>query len=187
MKQKKASGTIFAATLITNLLILSIAAPALAQEPATDASQREIRREATLQDREERQETRRVEAENRIRAHIGAMLRRFNAAIDWLEKISERIESRIAKLKEDGVNTSEAEGYLNEAKTEIAEAKSAVSSLSEAAEEALSAESLREAFQRVRELVQTARESIKDAHAALIKAVRSLKPGINRGGETETP
>jgi Mg2+ and Co2+ transporter CorA len=168
------------------LLVLSlffISTAALAQGGSSTTT-----REQKAADREENREAFKTEkrgaAEERIKAHVDAMIDRFTKAIEWLEKVTQRIESRIAKLKGEGADTSVSEKHVTDAKAQIVKAKEAIAKLPAAVDEALENTTLRGAFAEVRTLVKDARDAIKSAHNLLVQAIRNLKPGFNRATST---
>ncbi|TAL48909.1 hypothetical protein EPN83_02755 [Patescibacteria group bacterium] len=156
---------------------------------ATGTKREEVRTktEELKQKREEKQKEQRENRIKRIRNEVDRMIRRFNAAIERLEKLAGRIESRIAKLKSEGINTSEAEKHLSDARAKIATAKDNISKLPGLVEEALKAENIKSAFENARQLINGTKESIRAAHASLVKAINNLKPGFNKPRATSTP
>jgi hypothetical protein len=107
----------------------------------------------------------------------------FNATVERLEKLIERIESRIAKVKADGKDTSVSEGFVAQAKAHLSEAKTSIARF---ASIDLSADKAKENFSAVKEVAREVKEHIKEAHKALSEAVRALKPGSNGGTATTT-
>jgi exonuclease VII small subunit len=128
----------------------------------------------------------------RLKKHIDQMIRKFNAAVERLEKLTQRIESRIAKLKAEGQNTTEAEGLVAQAKVQISLAKTDIANLPGAIESALSTTApsttpkilLREA----QSLVEKIRKELTEAHSLLVKAITKIKglrvgdAKVNAGG-----
>ncbi|PIQ66829.1 MAG: hypothetical protein COV95_02020 [Candidatus Zambryskibacteria bacterium CG11_big_fil_rev_8_21_14_0_20_40_24] len=182
---------------MVSVLSFGLVVPVFAQDARPDTSTTTRRSAATEQaqerraEQEQRAETRqenreirrtegRIRAEERIRNFSKSMIRRFESAIAWLEKMTERIETRIAKLKSEGVDTSVSERFVADAKDKIQIAKDKVSDLPTAIEEAMNTDDLRGSFERVRTLVKEAKDAIKEAHADLVKAINNLKPGLNR-------
>src|SRR3989344_36418 len=146
-----------------------------------ELGQRAEERQQTLEERREGLQTSMTERRrNMIRKFTGLMIERFDAAAERLDKLAERIESRIGKFKAEGVDTSDSEQYLNEAKLKITAAKEEVSKILGAVETALSGEVGENTFKEVRTIINSAKEILMDTHALLVKAVRSLKPGFNK-------
>ncbi|MBI2673993.1 MAG: hypothetical protein HYX23_01800 [Candidatus Zambryskibacteria bacterium] len=94
------------------------------------------------------------------------------ATIERLEKIIVRIESRIAKIKTRGGDTTESEKFVAEAKTNLSDARVKVGAF---AGIDLSSAKAAENFERIRAAAAAVREIIRTAHENLMMAVRSLR------------
>ncbi len=123
----------------------------------------------------EKEASRRAELKDKIKKNVTKRLstidRNLNAYLLRLDKISGKIESRIKKLGEKGVNTSKAEAKLAEAKLLQVKAKGAID---KAASDTLAVVD--------RTTLDTALASIKDAknalfayHKGLVETLRELK------------
>ena len=77
-------------------------------------------------------------------------------------------------LTEEGLDTSEAEAKLAEARTALEEAGDTVSSVETALGEALDSETPREALERVKGLLTEAKQALRAAHEALREALQAL-------------
>lgn len=109
-----------------------------------------------------------------IRQHAGLIKERFSLALRQFEKITQRIESRIEKLKADGVATATVEAELETAKLAQAEAKAdaqAVATFVAGVDESMDRATVRTQLQA---LIKETQASVKAAHEALQKAVRAL-------------
>jgi hypothetical protein len=120
------------------------------------------------------------------------MIGRMKAAIDRLSKLADRVDSRIAKLKSKGVDTTVAEANIAIARTKIAAATSAVSAaesavLGAAAQADVIASSTvpSDPGKPVREALEKARLAVVDAHKALVDAVESLKANVKTKGDLD--
>jgi hypothetical protein len=116
------------------------------------------------------------------------MILRMNAAIERLTKLADRIDSRIVKLKEKGVDTAKAEANIAIARTKIAAAKAAVAAAGNGVESAsiqadASASSTKpsDPGRTVREALTQARTAVFAAHKAIVDALTSLKVGAGVG------
>lgn len=136
---------------------------------------REDRIEKIRENGDDRLSKLREDIEKRIEKHAEWMIQRFNAAVERLEKLSVRIESRIAKLKAEGKNVTEAEKLVASAKIEIGQAIDGIAKIEVAFETALSAENLRGAFNEVRILADAVREDLIAAHKALMSTLPLIK------------
>lgn len=123
----------------------------------------------------EKEASRRAELKDKIKENVTKRLsmvnRNLNAYLLRLDKISGKIESRIKKLGEKGVNTSKAEAKLAEAKLLRDKAKVAID---KAASDSLAVAD--------RATLDTALASIKEAknalfiyHKGLVETLRELK------------
>lgn len=111
--------------------------------------------------------------------HFASLL---DAMIARLEKLAERIQSRIDVLKDRGVDTTEAETALALAQDEIDEALTSVEALKEAVTKALESETPREALKETKPLAETTKTAIREAHTALVDAIQAL-PNMQNGEE----
>ena len=131
------------------------------------------------------------------------MIGRMDAAIERLSKIADRIDSRILKLKEKGVDTTKPEtlvgiarGKISDAKIAVGVAANAVASAVVQADASASSTKPIDAGKPVREALNKAREGVFAAHKALVEAVKSLiastalrentsqRPGMLRTSQT---
>ena len=144
---------------------------------------KEVREERTLQreekatqlaERKKEQDAKRIE---RIKAYFEKSTGRLGAAIERLEKLAERVESRAQKLAtEKGVDVSKTRELLGIAKTKIADAKAAIGQIRTEVLAMFEGEAEpRVVFEKVKGLLETAKESVKAAHRALVEAIASLK------------
>lgn len=115
-------------------------------------------------------------------------IKRLSAAVLRLEKLSDRLESRLDKLSAGGVDVSKSKELLAAARAKIAEAKAGIDEAKAEIETALSSESPKEAFQKVREITGAANEKLKEAHKALVSAISSAsaKGGLKKATTTPT-
>ena len=101
--------------------------------------------------------------------------KRFEAAIDRLNKLAIRIDSRIAKLDELGVNTVNAKSALVAARAQITLAQTKLDAAAVVSVEVAEGETPQEAFNRLKTVFDEAKKAINEAHGALVKVVASLK------------
>lgn len=119
------------------------------------------------------------------------MSKRMSAAIERIEKLSDRVDSRIAKLKEKGVDTSSAAANIVIARSKTAEARAAVA-LAEAAiagaatrsDAVTGSTTPSDAGKPVREALEKARIATVAAHKAVVDAIESLKEDVKTGVES---
>lgn len=140
------------------------------------------KREDVRDKAEDLREKGRENAVTRIKAHLIAYHRILEAAINRMEKLADRIESRIEKMKADGKNTAEAEGFVATAHTELDAAASDLAQIKTNAESTVTVSASTTpatAFGPTHELMKSARTHIGNAWKALKDAVQSLKETSN--------
>lgn len=137
-------------------------------------------REQVQQKREQVRERLAEKRKQIIRDHFNRMMKRFDAALERIKKIGERIQSRIERAKANGKDVASAQTALDRAKTSWQEAKSAVDGVKGKLESVLSADDPKAAFKDVQNLIEAARDKIKAAHAAMVDAITTLK-GVGGG------
>jgi len=155
------------------------------QVQEVDSNGKTIRKGVNVQERiEERGEKLDERRKARIRAYVGRLLKRMDAALLRFEMFSDRINSRIAKFNERGVDTTEAERLLSEAHDDIINARAELQNVQDELEVALESENPKKAFRTARASFVSARDLIKEVHASLVRVIRALK-GSTSGNEGE--
>lgn len=138
-------------------------------------------------------EERRSNAVGVIKERIGTftqnVIKRFNAAIERLDTLTERIDSRIAKIEADGGDTTKAKELMAVAKTQLETAKVSTSGVELEVETLISVEAsttaeIRDEFDSLKDQIEKAKGDIKKAHASLIEVINSLKKGQLRATTT---
>jgi len=171
-------------------------------KPLSPALEKQMRmRDVTLEHRASTTSVRKEEAQERkgermqergemLKGRANLMITRMSAAIDRFSTLADRIDSRIAKLKASGVDTSTAEAKIAIARTKIAEAgvavtlaKSGVSTAVITADADVSVKPV-DAGKAVREALQKALTAIEGARKALVEAIVSLRANIKVEGST---
>ncbi len=107
---------------------------------------------------------------------------RVKAAIDRLSKLSDRIDSRINKQKEKGIDTSSAEANIAIARTKLALARTAVEIAENSIKDRVqgttaSSSTAVDTNKPVREALQKARDEVSSADRAVMDSINSLKGG----------
>ena len=127
----------------------------------------------------------RGKAEERMKENTKRIATMLLAQVTRIEKLIERTESRIAKLKADGVDTSGAEADIATAKSEVAAAKSDLEGIKPTALLILNASSIAsasEAINTTKTAFESVRTHIKNANEALKSAVQKLKDAAKSAG-----
>ena len=133
---------------------------------------------AILQDAKEGRKEIRGDMKERLqvllRTHLGSAIARLNAAVRHFDNIIERIESRIEKLKDRGLDTASVEATLKVAMDAAAVAKVDVQALSSVGASITASSTAETVKTEIRTAVKKAMESVKVAHQALLKTSREL-------------
>jgi len=139
------------------------------------ASSTDMRKDMRASSTAARKENRREAIEKNIKKHAEQMTERFNAAVERFEKITVRLDSRIAKVKTEGRSTADAEKFEAEAKVSIEKAKTDIATIPAVLANALSQEKLEGSFKELEALASNIRKNLVSGHSFLIKAAVSLK------------
>ena len=153
------------------------------------ASSTDARKEKIASSSVARKEDRRVKTEEVVKKHAAQMTERMNAAVERLEKIATRIDSRIVKLKAEGKVTTDAEKAVAEARVTIGTIKTDIGTIPSTLSGILAQTELKGSFKPLETLAKKIHEGVKSAHKSLETAVRSLKavsPEIKTEVKTET-
>ncbi len=112
---------------------------------------------------------------------------RLQAGVARLQNITGRLETRIDKLKQSGIDTTNAEIKLSEAKNALFAAQDTLNELGSVSK-AVSSESPRESFKTVRIQFIAVRDLLKQSHALIKETITLLKDAVEKGSTpTEAP
>jgi len=100
--------------------------------------------------------------------------------------MANRVDSRIGKFEERGLDMSEAQVLVDTARLQIIDARGDVSDALAQIDALLDSDNRKGAFANVREVLASAKESVKAAHASLVEAVRLMKAGLAEEREAES-
>ena len=103
------------------------------------------------------------------------MTKRYEDTVAREKAITAKIISRIDKIKTNGGNTTEAEKFVNDAKTKLASAKSAYESMKTLVINTSNASTTKETLTSLKSSTQTINKLLRDAHQLLQKTVGSLR------------
>jgi len=119
---------------------------------------------------------------SRIKEVFLKILQRMETALGRLDKVADRIATRIDKLKAEGVDTTAAETQLAEAEQLGSDAGAAIDS-AQGAVEAIDPDSstVRDAVMSAKEAIMGAKQALKNYHKALMETVRELKLAKDSG------
>ncbi len=145
-------------------------------------------RKETLKDKmEERKDGALTKIQERLKKFNENVIERFEAAVERLEKLAQRIDSRIAKMEAENIDVKGAKDLMVVAKLKIETAKTSISGIdfeSEviASSTATTTVAFKKDFESLKLQIEKAKTDIKAAHAALVDVINSLKPGLNKKG-----
>jgi len=147
---------------------------------STTQEKRGILKSAVQDKKELRKDTRatttalRAEAKSAVKRHLGLIAVRFEVALKQFENLQMRIESRIAKFKERGVDATTAEAKLDAAAGATATAKTDIRAVRDLVTSAENTDDPKAMRAEIDAAIKEAGASIKAAHAAYIEAARAL-------------
>src|SRR3989344_4336577 len=122
----------------------------------------------------------------RLNREFERVYRRFMAAVERLEKLATRIESRLKKFEEQSRDMSTSRTRLAEVRANISAARNDTEAIKTAAVSSGVALDAETALGSLRTTVKMAKESIRVAHAALVQVVNGMKPGRSGTPATTT-
>ena len=118
-----------------------------------------------------------------IKRFASRMIKVHNAAVERLNKLADRIDSRIAKFeKNKNVKLDAVKAKLVIARAKIAVAKSYIDGIQAKVDVAIVGGNAQEAFKNVRGFFDISRENLKVAHSALVDVISSIKLGLHISG-----
>ena len=120
---------------------------------------------------------------DRINQFVQNIITRYEAAINRLETLSARIDSRITKMEDKNIDVTIGKDLLAIARTKIETAKISTAGIASTTDNMIfgtTTAAVKENFQAIKTQIEKAKEDIKAAHAALVDVVSSLKPGDNK-------
>jgi gas vesicle protein len=105
---------------------------------------------------------------------------RLQRRIDRLNRITDHLEDRMAKLAEKGFDISGATAKISEARIVLDNAEIDLKAVDDKLDELLESEEPKKTFAELKEVIKIVREDLKTARTTLSEAVQSLKA---QGGE----
>jgi len=146
------------------------------QEVRTELQQKRGEIKTSISQEREKIKAERVQFVNeRVGKLVDQMIKRFNTALERLVKIADRVDSRIAKVKANGKDTSLAEKSVSDARAKIEQAKTDIAKIPGLINEAVATTTPKERFSGLRELANTIRGELESARTSLKKAVKILR------------
>lgn len=141
-----------------------------AREETLRERQRELR-----QIRAERRTALSVMVQTRIENFANGLFARLEAGADRLRNIASRIDSRIEKIEDAGVDMSTQVELLADAELQIDDAETQILEAEVALEAMLASDTPKEAFEDLKAELEEARNALREAKQALIDVVQSIR------------
>lgn len=153
-----------------------------AEERRQTAEERRLQMQDELEQRrveavargEERRAALQERAQERLLNLAANMSNRMEAAIRRIDNVITRLESRIEKLKDTGVNTNEAEDHLATAKRYLTSASATLATIDTDVTQFITSNDPRAAWMRVKSIYESTRNDLRSAHQTLRDTVVSL-------------
>jgi uncharacterized membrane protein YccC len=152
------------------LALMFSATAVFAQEDSTTSTEPEAIEESTEAETTETTETE------------AAIINRLDAATARMQNIIDRINSRIEKLSERGVDTTEAERHMTNAQDAVDAALVQLAGIDAVVNQAVTSEDPRGSWQDAKTEFLAIKETLRSAHESLRSAVAALKEAV---AETE--
>ncbi|MCJ7804215.1 hypothetical protein MUP35_00570 [Patescibacteria group bacterium] len=122
-----------------------------------------------------------------VRNHFSRVVRRLTAAIDRLNRLINRLESRLAKVEQEdkNINTTLIKKDLASAKEKLDQAGIQLENVKTKMNEIIESKTPKEGFVEVKEMVGEIRESLVGVHQILVKIIGDIK-GLRVGNSSTT-
>ena len=140
--------------------------------------QARTRRASTAEATAERRAALSERVQERIRNLAANMSNRMEAAIGRLENIADRIDRRIDKIEDQGVDVSGAQEKLAQARSSLSDAETLLLDIDALVHAAASAETPRETWAGVRQVYLDTKTAILSAHQSLRATLEELKAAV---------
>lgn len=139
------------------------------------------KRAAVLEQVIQRQATLEARAQERVTNLSANMSNRMEAIIARLQNISDRLESRIVKMNESGVDTTASAAALASAQLSLDGALTEISDIDASVYAAVSAADVRSGWATLKAKFEGIRDLIKTAHSELQRSISLLKEASVQG------
>ncbi len=144
-----------------------------------DDINREERKEERVDRDKDREEKLRDQKRDRISRFLNNIKRKMDSAVSRLGKLSDRIESRIVKLEERGVDMTDAKRLMDTAKSDMKVAGESINTIIERAKNAFEDNVSKGAFGGIISELSKTKETLKNAHRSLVKVIKIMKASLS--------
>ncbi|MEO8637867.1 MAG: hypothetical protein ABI430_03125 [Candidatus Taylorbacteria bacterium] len=121
-----------------------------------------------------------------IADHVDKVVDRLGNAVDRLLAIGTKLEERMNKMEDSGIDLTQAEVLLTQFKTVADQAKEDIISANSRIQTILEQPITSETGPRVRAELKVAEESVKGALKALVDVIKSVKANVRSGDDSAT-
>lgn len=119
--------------------------------------------------------------QDRVTNRFGLMARRMRAALTRLGNIMDRIESRLEKLSNKGVDTAKLEDQLDEARAALADAEAIITTAeAEFSDIVVESDTPREGFAIIKDAMKQFVDQLKQIHTMLKDIVSEMRVSASR-------
>lgn len=154
---------------------------------ATGTARKDEIKEQVEERREEVKEKMIVKREERVRNLFSLLTRRFQAAVERLKKLGERINNRLTKLSESGNDVSSYQQQLSSASTLLSQVEQKISGLNSILESALANSDPKSAFDTsLKAEIDSIKEDLKSVHQTYVQIITQIK-GLRAPIKTTPP
>lgn len=122
-----------------------------------------------------------IERAQRIESFFNQMVGKFEDAIDRLNGVADKIDTRLASSTANASDIAPLRDKLAAARVKITDAQSALTDAKGKYAEAVKNPDFKIAFQQVRTLIAGVAQKVKDAHRALVEVIAAIKAVGARG------
>lgn len=179
-------------TLFVALFFLILTSPVFAvQEEATQGAgvgkRQAVGQEVkeNLQEKIATAQARLIERKKEIiRKYFGRMIIRIEAAINRLNRLITRIESRIVKIEtnNEGIKTDPIKKEVEKAKTLLIDTANQINVLKNKMETVIEGNTPKDGFQEIKSELSEIKENLKEVHQTLVKVIGDIK-GLRVGND----
>jgi len=114
--------------------------------------------------------------------------KRLEAAIERIQKLSDRVSERLTKFEAEGVNVTVSRGHIEEATSALDDARTKLSAVKLSVESVFTATSTpNDALKGLQGVVREATKAVQIAQRNVAEAISSVKPGFNKPRPATTP
>jgi len=170
--KKYVSGVVLGVFLLSGSSALAQESPSSSVKASVEVKKEELRAK-----KEEKKEARVDKKKERLQQFWNSMKHRLQALLKNQNRLADRIEAKLKKLKENGRDVAAQEAKLATARVAIKAAEDALKAADAAVADAIKNNEPDVALKKIREINKGVLEKVKAAHDALVDVMSGTKPG----------